>query len=232
MTLGVERLRTQYGGLRPLRIESLHVAEGQRVSLVGVDGPAAEVLVGLLTGATLPDEGVIHLFGRETTTITDPADWFETLDRVGIVSARAALVGELSVAQNLGLAFTLSVDPMDDEVLSDVRRLAVEAGVPLDDLDKPLGAVARPTIARCHLAKAVAVSPSLLIIEHANALTTAADAPAFGRDIARVADGRRASLLAMTADDSFARAVASRVLSLDPPTGRLVAQSGWRSWFR
>jgi hypothetical protein len=78
----------------------------------------------------------------------------------------------------------------------------------------------------------VAANPSLLLIEHANALTTPADAPAFGRDIARVADSRRASLLAMTADDGFARAAASRVFSLDPPTGRLVAQSGWRSWFR
>lgn len=232
MTLEVERLRKQYGGLRPLRIESLRVADGQRVSLVGVDGPAAEVLVGLLTGATLPDEGVIHLFGRDTTAITDPADWFETLDRVGIVSARAVLVGDLSVAQNLGLAFTLSVDPMGDTVLADVRRLAVEAGVPLGDLDKPLGAVAPETIARCHLAKAVAANPALLLIEQANALTTPADAPAFGRDIARVAESRRASLLSMTADDSFARAVASRVCSLDPPTGRLVAQSGWRSWFR
>ncbi len=230
--IDVARLHKNYGGLRPLRIESLRVGEAQRVSIVGVDGPAAEVLVGLLTGATLPDEGAIHLFGRDTTTITDPADWFETLDRVGIVSARAALVGELTVAQNLGLAFTLSVDPMTDEVAEDVRRLAVEAGVPLDDLDKPLGAVARGTIARCHLAKAIAASPSLLLVEHANALTTPADAPAFGRDIARVADGRRASLLAMTADDQFAHAVGRRVFSLDLPTGRLVSQSGWRSWFR
>lgn len=232
MTIQVERLRKHYGGLRPLRIESLDLVDTRRVALLGLDGPAAEVLVGLLTGATLPDEGVIHLFGRDTATITDPADWFETLDRVGIVSARATLVGELTVAQNLALAFTLSVDPMADDVASDVRRLAVEAGVPLADLDTPLGGVPPETLARCHLAKAVAATPTLLLVEHANALTTAADAPAFGRDIARVADGRRASLLAMTADDRFARAVASRVCTLDPPTGRLLAVSGWRSWFR
>jgi ABC-type transporter Mla maintaining outer membrane lipid asymmetry ATPase subunit MlaF len=232
MTLQVERLRKQYGGLRPLRVEALQVGDAERVAVLGIDAPAAETLVSLLTGATLPDEGVVRLFGRDTATITDAGDWFEMLDRVGIVSTRAVLVGELTVAQNLALAFTLSVDPVSDEVMADVRRLAIEAGVPPGDLDGPLGAVAKETLARCHLAKAVALNPSLLLVEHANALTSPADAPAFGRDIARVADGRRAAVLAMTADDMFARAVGRRVLSLDAPTGRLVSQSGWRSWFR
>jgi hypothetical protein len=124
------------------------------------------------------------------------------------------------------------VDPVSDHVMADVRRLAIEAGVPPGDLDRPLGAVPNETLARCHLAKAVALNPSLLLVEHANALTSPADAPAFGRDIARVAEGRRAAVLAMTADDTFARAAGRRVSALDAPTGRLLSKSGWRSWLR
>jgi hypothetical protein len=41
---------------------------------------------------------------------------------------------------------------------------------------------------------------------------------------------RRAAILAVTADDTFARAVAGRVLRLDPATGRLVDRSR-RGWF-
>ncbi|MDO8835689.1 MAG: hypothetical protein Q7V01_08830, partial [Vicinamibacterales bacterium] len=87
-------------------------------------------------------------------------------------------------------------------------------------------------IARCHLARALAADPAVLVLEHANALTQPADAPAFGRDIARIADGRRLAVLAITADDLFARAVTPRVYDLDAATGRLTSRSGWRSWFR
>jgi ABC-type uncharacterized transport system ATPase subunit len=212
-------------------VESLDVEAGRRVAVLGFDGPTAEVFVGLLTGASLPDEGRVVLMGRDTATITAPEDWFAALDRIGMVSVRAVMVGEMTVAQNIGLAFSLSVDPMAPELGDRVRRLSVEAGVPLDDLDRPLGATAASTVARCHLARSLASDPALLVLEHANALTTPADAQAFGRDVARVARERRLGVLAMTADGAFGDAVADRVLSLDPATGRLIARSGWRRFF-
>ncbi len=226
--LRVERLHKHYGGLRPLRVEALDVEAGQRVAVIGFDGPAAEVFVGLLTGASLPDEGRVVLFGRETAAITAPDDWFAALDRIGMISTRAVLVGDMTVAQNIALAFSLSVDPMAPDLADRVRRLSVEAGVPLDALDRPLGDAAAAIVARSHLARALATDPALLVLEHANALTTPADAQAFGRDVARVARERRIGVLAMTADRAFADALAGVVLALDPSTGRLVSRSGWR----
>ncbi len=55
-----------YGGLRPLRVRSLVVPAGAVIALTGVDAPAAETLVNLLTGATLPDTGEVRVFGRAT----------------------------------------------------------------------------------------------------------------------------------------------------------------------
>ena len=80
----------QYGALRPLRIEQLTVGRSDRIALVGLDQPAAEVFLNLVTGASLPDAGVINLFGRSTLDIVDSSDWLSTLDRFGIVAARAA----------------------------------------------------------------------------------------------------------------------------------------------
>lgn len=230
--LEFERVRKEYGGLRPLRLASLVLEQGQRQAVVGLDASAAEALVNLATGGTLPDEGIVRVFGRDTSTVTSPDEWLTTLDRFGMVSARAVLVGDLTAAQNVAMAFTLSVDPIASAVLDDVRRLAVEAGFPLDALDRPLSTLPPDVIARCHLARALAADPAVLVLEHANALTTPADAPAFGRDIARIADGRRLGVLAITADDLFARAVTPHVYDLDAATGRLTSRSGWRSWFR
>ena len=194
--------------------------------------PAAEILVNLLTGAMLPTAGVVRIFGRDTATITDPQDWIATLDRFGIISARSVLIGELTVAQNLALAFTLSVDPVADEVMTGVRRLAVEAGVPLAQLDRPFGEVLVGRASRAVTWRAPSRRiRSMLILEHANALTAPADAPAFGRDIARVAEGRHLAILAVTADEAFAGAVARKVYAVDAATGSLISRSGWRRWF-
>ena len=115
--------------------------------------------------------------------------------------------------------------------MTGVRRLAVEAGVPMPQLTRPFGEAALEVRARCHLARAVATDPSVVILEHASALTTPADVPAFGRDIARVAEGRHLAVLAFTTDETFARAVARTVYVINAATGTLVSRSGWRGWF-
>ena len=56
-----------YGGLRPLRMRGLALHAGQQVALAGFDQTTAEVFVNLLTGATLPEEGEVRVFGRVTS---------------------------------------------------------------------------------------------------------------------------------------------------------------------
>lgn len=229
--IDVERLRKDHVALRPVRIEKLRIQPGERAAILGVDAAAAEALIGLLTGAMLPDEGTVRIRGRDTASITTAEDWTAALEGFGVISTRAVLIGEMTVAQNLALAYTLSVDPIPDAVMADVRRLSVEAGVPLDRLDARLDDVAADVQARCHLARALAQDPFVLLLDHANALTDPGDAPAFGRDIARVAGSRRVAVLAFTADEAFAHAAADRIYVMESATGRLVSRSGWRRWF-
>src|SRR5262249_11127373 len=103
-----------YRGLRPLRVQALSVTEGESVALVGLDQPSAEMLVNLVTGATLPDAGDIVAFGRSTREIADGTEWLAMVDRVGIVSERAVLLEALTVLQNLAMPFTLDIDPLPE----------------------------------------------------------------------------------------------------------------------
>ena len=96
------------------------------MALLGLDASAAEIFVNLVTGAVLPDEGEVSSFGRNTSAIADSADWLTMLDRFGVVSDRVVLLDSMTVEQNLAVPFTLSIDPVDEQVLSDVRRLAEE----------------------------------------------------------------------------------------------------------
>ena len=78
--LEIEGLRKNYAGLRPLRLKRLSIAAAERVAVEGFDAAAAEVLVNLVTGATLPDEGVVRTFGRSTADIANGDEWLASLD--------------------------------------------------------------------------------------------------------------------------------------------------------
>ena len=67
-----------YHGLRPLRIEALTLARGEHAAILGMDRPMAETFVNLVTGATLPDRGVVTTFGRPTSSIDDSAEWLDS----------------------------------------------------------------------------------------------------------------------------------------------------------
>jgi len=227
----VRGLRKNYRSLRPLRLSALSVMPGERVAIVGLDAPAAEVLVNMLTGAMLPDEGDVQVFGRATSAIVNADDWMSTLDRIGMVSARATLVEELTVAQGIAMEYTLSLEPIPDVVKADVRHLAREAGLSDSHLEQRIADVTPLVKAQCRLARALAQQPSVLLLEHANALVPT-EPERFGRAIAALAKSRRLAVIALTADIAFARAVADRVLVLDVATGGLKEQSGWRCWLR
>ena len=221
--LQITKLEKQYQALRPLRINQLTVRTGDVLSIGGVDAPAAETFVHLVTGATLPDEGEVSLFGRDTRHITDGDAWLKSLDGIGMISARGILVDAFSVLQNVALSLTLEVDPIDAGMAREAGELAREAGIEAGMFDRPVAGVPPDVRMRVHVARAVALGPRLLIAEHPSAALPRESVPGFGADLARVAASRRLALVALTADDVLARAVGGTRLELVPATGDLRA---------
>ncbi len=127
--LRIANVRKAYSGLRPLRVNDLSIAAGERVALSGLDAGAAEVLVNLVTGASLPDEGDVAVMERSTASISDGEAWLEWLDRFGIVSPRAVLLDAATLLQNLAMPITLDIDPVQADVKARVVQLAREAGI-------------------------------------------------------------------------------------------------------
>lgn len=228
--LRIIRLTKNYQGLRPLRIASLALAPGERVSIAGIDAAASELLVSLVTGAAVPDEGEVWTLGRRTADIADADDWLASLDHFGIVSERGVLLEGASLQQNLAMPFTLEIDPIPEDVMTRIAALARECGLSDAALPVPAAELQPESRVRVHLARAVALSPRLLLMEHPTAHVPEIARAAFAGDVARVCDARRLSALVLTNDDRFARAVASRNLTLDGATGELrTLKKGWFS---
>ena len=220
----------EYTHLRPLRVEHFDLRDAESVALLGFDQTAAEVLVNLITGATLPDAGDVAVFGVATRNIGDPDAWLVEMDRFGILSQRVVLLDAFTVEQNMALPFTLEIEPVADSVRERVRALAQEVGIPSERLSQPAASLDADAQLRLRLGKALALDPRLMLAEHPNATLTGDAVARFAADLKAIAAARRMALLVLTADSAFARAVAGRVLTLRPATGELARTSAWRNW--
>ena len=219
----IHGLVKDYQSLRPLRVRALAVAAGDVVAVSGVDAEAAEVFVHLVTGATLPDTGDVRLFGQDTRTIPDGDAWLTSLEGLGMVSARAVLIAGFTALQNIAMPFTLTVDPVDPRVLPQVAALASAVGLDPSTLALPVGKLSADAQMRTHLARALALAPRLIIAEHPSATLPRESVARFGEDFGRVARDRAIAIVALTADDVFARALGGQRLHLDGKTGVLKA---------
>lgn len=220
----------KYSALRPLRLQSLSIAAGERVALSGLDAAATELLVNLVTGASVPDQGEIRILGRSTADIASGDEWLASLDRFGIVSERAVLLEGSTLAQNLAMPFTLDIDPVQPDMLERVVALAQACGIAREWMEQPAGDLPPAIRTRAHVARAVALSPALLIVEHPTAALPRPEHAPLAALIAALADARSMATLVVTMDEAFGFAAAERMLKLDAATGEL--RKVRKGWFR
>lgn len=229
--LELNGIRKNYAGLRPLRIRSLTLGRGERVAVLGFDAAAAELLVNLITGATLPDDGDVRVMGQRTAEITSGDDWLSSLDRFGIVSERAVMIEGATLEQNLAMPFTLEIDPVPPETRAQVHTLATECGIggASEWLPRPAAEAPPEVRVRAHLARAIALNPVLLVLEHPTATVAEPARAPLADDISRVTSARNLTMLAISQDEAFATRVAQRALKLNGATGELAPLR--KKWF-
>ncbi len=223
---GVEK---NYGALRPLRVRDLRIAAGGCTTLVGLDLPAAETFVNLVTGAVLPEQGEVVTFGQSTAAIADSDVWLTFVEQFGFVSDRIAMLDMMTVAQNLAIPFGLEVDPIPGDVIVRVRALATEVGIAQADLSARVGDAAPGIRARVRLGRALALDPLVVVMEHPTATLEPADMRPYAAALCRIWQHRSLTMVALSMDEAFGKALGGRLLIWQPNTGEFTER---RSWFR
>jgi ABC-type transporter Mla maintaining outer membrane lipid asymmetry ATPase subunit MlaF len=222
--LEIDNVVKPYGGLRPLRLQHLVIRPGERVGIAGVDQTMAEVFVNLVTGATLPEHGVVRLAGRATSDISDSADWLATVDRFGIVSDRVVLLDQFTIAQNIAMSLTLDLEPLAAGIRTQVEALGAEVGLSPGDLHRKAGEVEAASRLRTRLGRAIVTGPSALLVEHPAVNLTGEEMKSIGDDIARLSVRRGLAVVVLSATSDLGRAFVERVLTLNAATGALTEE--------
>jgi phospholipid/cholesterol/gamma-HCH transport system ATP-binding protein len=182
-----------------------------------------------VTGASVPDSGEVRIFGQRTADIPDGDAWLDLLERFGIVSPRAVLLEGSTLLQNLAMPFTLEIEPVPEPIAQRVAELAGQCGLdPARWLGVRAGDLPADMRVLAHLARALALNPEFIVVEHPTADVAPAAREPLARAVARACDGRPVAMLVLTNDELFAKAVAPRNLKLDGATGQLKPlKKGW-----
>jgi ABC-type transporter Mla maintaining outer membrane lipid asymmetry ATPase subunit MlaF len=227
--VGVEKASP---GLPTIRVKRFLVRPGDRFVVRGADAGMAEAMVHLITGAALPDTGEVRLGDRRTRDVSTDTEWLASLDRFGIVTERAVLLDGMTLAANLALPLTLEIDPIPSDVRDRIDRLAGLVGLDVAALDRMATKLSPIDRMRLHLARALAVGPQALLLEHPTASLDPAGARELGAALRRAADDGQLAFVAFSNDDAFAEAAGGRRIRANVETGDWSDESAPGFWRR
>jgi nitrate/nitrite transport system ATP-binding protein len=196
---------TRRGRRVVLRDVNLAVDEGELVAILGPSGAGKTTLVSLIAGLAMPDGGTITLDGAP---ITGPGP-----DR-GVVFQTYALLPWLTVRENVQLA----VDAVAADRSKEWRRVHAEHWVRLVGLDAAIdkrpAALSGGMRQRVSVARGLATSPRLLLLDEPFSALDALTRATLQVELARIWQAERRTGVLITNDLDEAILLADRVLVL------------------
>ena len=210
-------VRKRFGALAVLDGVSLSLAQGEAVGIVGPNGAGKTTLLNVLSGALAPDSGGVHLRGRDVTSRG-------AADRCKMGIARTHQVPRpfigMSVFENVlvgataggrrrgGEAYDLCLRVLDQTGLATIANRRAES----------LGLLQRK---RLELARALAVEPSVLLLDEIGGGLTDAETAALAETVASLRD-RGIAVLWIEHIVHLLMQVVSRLVCMDE--GRIIAE--------
>ncbi|TME62114.1 MAG: ATP-binding cassette domain-containing protein, partial [Chloroflexi bacterium] len=142
--LEIEGLSARYGEAQALRDVSLHVGEGELVTLVGRNGAGKTTLLRCVTGLHRQNTGSIRLNGRD---ISDLPPHTRARAGLGYVPDDRGIYATLAVEENLTLPPVVATTrwPLDRiyETFPVLRERRAHAGTKLSGGEQQMLAIAR-----------------------------------------------------------------------------------------
>jgi branched-chain amino acid transport system ATP-binding protein len=221
----VSALAKSFGGLRALDDVSFDIRAGEILGIIGPNGAGKTALINTITGFYRADSGQVHFNGREITRLS-----MHRIGRLGIARTfqNIRLFRRMTALENVMVAAPRSATAPFRSVLRWRRRadvadaLAVLDSVGLaDKADQMAGSFSYGDARRLEIARALAASPRLLLLDEPAAGMNERESAALVDDITKLR-GRISAIVLIEHDMAVVRGLADRLLALD--AGRVVAE--------
>lgn len=123
--LCVENISLGYGEKTILKEISFCIEPGQIVTILGGSGSGKSTLMKGMVGLLKPTQGRVELYGRAISGMGSE-EWLEwSRRRIGVLFQSGALIGSLTIAENIALPIQ-EFSNAPKEILPDIVRLKLE----------------------------------------------------------------------------------------------------------
>jgi ABC-type Mn2+/Zn2+ transport system ATPase subunit len=207
VAIRLEHVSVTFSGRRVLEDVSLEIPAGERTALLGPNGGGKTTLVKVILGVVEPDEGRV-LFVDDGREIPRP--------RIGYLPQRSTLSADAPVSGLDLVMLALSPKPglfFRNGTEQVARAALTRAGLDEERIAVPVGRLSGGQRQRVSLARALAGSPSLLLLDEPDTALDAAGMKTLRRIVAEeVAAGRT---VVYVTHDSGAMGGADAVFRID-----------------
>lgn len=220
--LEVDRVCRSFGGLCALRGVSLRVEPGEIVAIIGPNGSGKTTLFNIITGIYAPDTGRVVFRGQD---IVGRRRHRIVHDGIARTFQTPRLFPTLSVLAHVVLAARAAKDALDLAAVlrrgstpwtaysADARPILARTGL-ADDMDTPAGALPYGRCRLLELARALAMRPSLLLLDEPAAGLNDVESDALSRTLRDIAHSGDTAMLVVEHDVRFVRATCPRLVVL------------------
>jgi len=170
------------------------------------------VLLKLIVGLQAPDAGSIHVHGQEVAGIA-PGAMNALRLKIGFVFQSAALYDSMTVEQNIAFPLARHARLGDAECRARVRQLLASVGME-KDLAKMPGQISGGMKKRVGLARALALSPDILLFDEPTTGLDPITAAEISDLILQLQHERKVASIIVTHDVHVAEVVADRLAIL------------------
>ena len=217
----VKDLRVSYGPNIVLESVDLRVAASEIRVILGTSGCGKTTLLKAMVGLLKPERGVVKLFGKEIGE-PDAPDTLEALKHVGILFQNGALLGSLTVGENIALPLQMHTSLSKKLIREIVELKLTQVDLPgvYSMLPQELSGGMRK---RAALARALVLDPPLVFCDEPSAGLDPINARKLDDLILELRDGLGATVVIITHELASIFAIGNNSVFLDEASKSIIA---------